>query len=77
MKVTRQCVGHMVGQPCGVVESGDVTMATLMHAKEAEDVRRRAVGGVNAFTLEASCVEVVALADDALFTHVNGLDEGV
>ena len=77
MKVTRQCVGHVVGHPCDVVELGDVPMVTLMHAKEAEDVRRRAVSGVNAFTPESSCVEVVALADDASFTHVNGLDKGI
>ena len=77
MKVTRKCVGHVVGQSCNVVESGDVSIIPLMHAEEADEVCRRGVGGGYAFALPERCVEVVALTDDGTFTHFKGLDEGL
>ena len=77
MEVAIQCVGHVVGLPYNVAKSGNVIMVTLMHAKEAEEVRQRGVGGGASFALPERCVEVVALYGDGTFTYVKGLDKGL
>ena len=63
MKVTRKCVGHVVGQSCNVVKSRDVYLIPLMYTKEAEEVRRQGVGVGASFALPERYVEVVALVE--------------
>ena len=63
----------MVGQARNVVETRDVSVVTLVHAEQAEEVRGRGVAGGTALPLPERRIEVVALAQDGALADVERL----
>ena len=67
----------MIGKASNVVEPRDVTVVTLVNAKQSEEISWRRVGSGAAFALPKSGVEVVALTDDSALACVEGPGNGL
>jgi hypothetical protein len=77
VKISREGICNVVGEASNVVETRDVTVVTLVNAKQSEEISWRRVGSGAAFALPKSGVEVVALADNGAFARVKGLGDGL
>jgi hypothetical protein len=77
MKAVRKRISNWIGWPWNVIKLWHISMESLMHSKEMEEIGWGGVGGSNIPAFPKGSVETVTFGHYGLFTDIKTLTESI